>query len=150
MERFRDCLSDCGLADLGFSGYEFTWNNRREGEANIQARLDRATCNESFSDLFPASTVQHLHTEEINHLALLIKVNSCFDTQPRYSWEFRFEEMWTRHEGFQAMIEQAWEEEDTGDRGVSALCDKLRRISGDMQSWSRNVVGSIRKEIKRL
>jgi hypothetical protein len=58
--------------------------------------------------------------------------------------------MWTRHEGFQTMIEQAWEEEDTGDRGVAALCDKLRRVLSDMQSWSQNVFGSIRKEVKRL
>jgi hypothetical protein len=28
--------------------------------------------------------VQHLHTEETDHLALLIKVSSCFDNQPRY------------------------------------------------------------------
>jgi hypothetical protein len=58
--------------------------------------------------------------------------------------------MWTRHEGFQPLIEQAWEEKDTGDRGVSALCDKLRRVMSDMQLWSRSVFGSIRKEIKRL
>jgi hypothetical protein len=74
MERFRDCLDDCGLADLGFSGYKYTWNNRREGADNIQARLDRGTCNMGFSELFPATTVEHIMTEESDHLALLIRV----------------------------------------------------------------------------
>jgi hypothetical protein len=49
MERFRDCLTDCGLADLGFSGYEYTWDNRREGDDNVNTRLDRATCSNSFA-----------------------------------------------------------------------------------------------------
>jgi hypothetical protein len=29
MSLFRECLDDCGLVDLGFSGPKFTWNNRQ-------------------------------------------------------------------------------------------------------------------------
>jgi hypothetical protein len=29
MEDFASCLSECGLKDLGYRGYDFTWNNRR-------------------------------------------------------------------------------------------------------------------------
>ncbi|XP_071681350.1 uncharacterized protein [Lolium perenne] len=43
MQSFRDCLADCELTDLGYKGYPFTWNNKRDGEANIQVRLDRGT-----------------------------------------------------------------------------------------------------------
>ena len=31
MEDFRDCLADCGPADLGFSGYPYTWDKKRDG-----------------------------------------------------------------------------------------------------------------------
>lgn len=31
MGAFRDCLLDCQLTDLGYTGYHFTWNNRRGG-----------------------------------------------------------------------------------------------------------------------
>jgi hypothetical protein len=48
------------------------------------------------------------------------------------------------------MIEQAWEREDWGGSGLEALWSRLKRISGSMQSWSHNVFGSVRKEIKRL
>jgi endonuclease/exonuclease/phosphatase family metal-dependent hydrolase len=81
MERFRTCLDDCGLADLGFSGYEYTWNNRREGADNIQARLDRAVCNSDFLEIFPATSVEHIMTEESDHLALLIRVADSIQTQ---------------------------------------------------------------------
>jgi hypothetical protein len=74
MEKFRSCLTDCRLVDLGYSGYPFTWDNKREGLANVQARLDRATANEKFLDMFPQTNVQHIITEESDHMALLIKV----------------------------------------------------------------------------
>nr|XP_051220950.1 uncharacterized protein LOC127339093 [Lolium perenne] len=151
MERFCDCLSDCGLADLGFSGYAYTWNNRRDGLENVQARLDRATCNDGFAQLFPATYVEHLITEESDHLALLIKVAAAFPTQQRQNPRgFRFEEMWTRHADFQTMIERAWEQEDRGEHGLQAFWSRLKRLSGSMQSWSHSVFGSVRKEIKRL
>ncbi|KAM0917175.1 hypothetical protein ACQ4PT_009616 [Festuca glaucescens] len=151
MERFRECLSFCGLADLGFSGYAYTWNTRREGSDNVQARLDRATCTGSFAQLFPATTVEHVLTEESDHLALLIKVmDTPLAQRLPNSRGFRFEEMWTRHEGYVPMVEQAWEKEDWDDRGLGALWNRLKRVSGSMQSWSREVFGLVQKEIKRL
>jgi hypothetical protein len=118
MERFRTCLDDCGLADLGFSGYEYTWNNRREGADNIQARLDSVVRNVDFIEIFPATSVEHIMTEESNHLALLIRVADSPQVQRAASVRgFKYEEMWTRHEGYTSMIEQTWEAEDRGERG---------------------------------
>jgi hypothetical protein len=74
MELFRDCLTDCRLHDLGYSGYDFTWDNRREGADNVQVRLDRATSTSSFLDLFPMTSVEHIPTEESDHMALLVRV----------------------------------------------------------------------------
>ncbi|KAL9666415.1 hypothetical protein QQ045_000746 [Rhodiola kirilowii] len=42
MVNFRRVLDDCELTDIGFSGYPFTYSNRREGDAEVRARLDRA------------------------------------------------------------------------------------------------------------
>ena len=36
MEEFGLALESCGLANLGFRGYPFTWNNKRLGGANTR------------------------------------------------------------------------------------------------------------------
>ena len=45
MEEFRTVLDSCNLADLGFIGDKYTWNNKRSGAANTRQRLDRAVAN---------------------------------------------------------------------------------------------------------
>ncbi|KAJ8448576.1 hypothetical protein Cgig2_012220 [Carnegiea gigantea] len=38
---FRDTFDECGLYDLGFSGYDYTWWNGQKGERSVEERLDR-------------------------------------------------------------------------------------------------------------
>jgi hypothetical protein len=110
MQGFRDCLADCGLTDLGYSGYAFTWNNKREGLDNIQVRLDRGTATAQFLALFPFTHVDHVATEESDHMALVIKMADVIAAGQRQgSRGFAFEEMWTKHEDYDRMIKEAWE-----------------------------------------
>ena len=53
MLAFRDCLLLCELEDLGFTGDPYTYNNGQDWYRNIQVRLDRATCTNTFLNLFP-------------------------------------------------------------------------------------------------
>ncbi|KAL0001855.1 hypothetical protein SO802_015636 [Lithocarpus litseifolius] len=46
MEGFRECLSDCGLVDLGFVGQRYTWCNGRIGVHLTLIRLDKYVANE--------------------------------------------------------------------------------------------------------
>src|SRR4051812_30303902 len=88
MEEFRDCFTECGLLDLGYSGYAYTWDNNRDREDNVQVRLDRATCNDSFSSLFPLTTVENIPTESIT------VAKEAPKQQARGARQFCYEEMW--------------------------------------------------------
>jgi hypothetical protein len=151
MKKFRRCLTDCRLVDLGYSGYPFTWDNKREGLANVQAHLDRATSNEQFLDMFPQTNVQHIITEESDHMALLIRVAVEADSHSLpASRGFMFEEMWTKHENYDSMVKNAWQASTWCGGGVDGLWNRLKEVSKEMKRWSFNSFGSVRKEIKRL
>jgi hypothetical protein len=109
MEGFRDAIDYCRMADLGYIGLPYTWDNRQQEGANIKVRLDRGLGDDTFIDLFDKTTVSHIQTTKSDHCALLIKVS-------RSEWlggsnlrrPFRFENMWTRHENYQKVIEEGW------------------------------------------
>lgn len=60
VEEFREAVDLCELRELGCMGYEFTWNNNRAGEENVQERLDRFFANKEWCDLFKAAFVTNL------------------------------------------------------------------------------------------
>jgi hypothetical protein len=51
MEAFREVLSDCSLVDLGFVGVRFTFNNKRQGRANVKVCLEGAVATSCSRDL---------------------------------------------------------------------------------------------------
>ncbi|XP_051228995.1 uncharacterized protein [Lolium perenne] len=107
METFRHSLEFCGLQDMGYKGYDFTWSNRRLGVDNIQVRLDRGTATSSFLDIYPLSSIEHICTEESDHMAVLVKLRADdVVSRPTVYRGFQFEEMWTKHEGYDDMIKE--------------------------------------------
>lgn len=47
MQNFKDTMGYCGLQDLGFSSYPYTWSSGRLEENNIQERIDRDLASEA-------------------------------------------------------------------------------------------------------
>ncbi|XP_074282902.1 uncharacterized protein LOC141607451 [Silene latifolia] len=42
MNNFREAVDDCGLRDVDFEGYMFTYDNGQAEDDNRQSRIDRA------------------------------------------------------------------------------------------------------------
>lgn len=59
MQLYREVMNDLNMHDLGFKGYKFTWINGREGQGNIQCRLDRMWANTSWKILYSSHPISH-------------------------------------------------------------------------------------------
>lgn len=53
-------MNSLGLVDLGLTGNQFTWKNRRERRAHVKERPDRGVANVTWRETFPRATVKHL------------------------------------------------------------------------------------------
>lgn len=76
IQNFRDTLTLCNLNDLGFIGYPFTWTNGREGDNNIQERLDSGFAMDSWSSIYPVAKVVHENNFFSDHCPLTIEFNT--------------------------------------------------------------------------
>ncbi|CAD6250169.1 unnamed protein product [Miscanthus lutarioriparius] len=108
MKLFRECLENCGLLDLGFSGPKFTWNNRQEGINNVRVRLDRAVVNGQFLQLFDDCHVDNIITFSSDHYAILISIGRGGDTKDyrHVTQNFRYEAMWARAADYKEVVEK--------------------------------------------
>ena len=72
MVEFQSVLLFCGLIDLGYSGYRFTWRNGKAEEAFVEERLDRACASVDWSEIHPRAKVTHLTASYSDHDPILL------------------------------------------------------------------------------
>ena len=98
MAAFRECLRDCKLRDLGFSGHKFTWCNRQDPNSLVKVRLDRAMVNSAFTDCFDGCYVENIVATSSDHYAIRIGLSLSVQEDVRRPVQqgFKFEAMWLR------------------------------------------------------
>uniref|UniRef100_A0A7N2M9L9 Reverse transcriptase n=1 Tax=Quercus lobata TaxID=97700 RepID=A0A7N2M9L9_QUELO len=107
MVEFQSALLFCGLIDLGYNGYRFTWRNGRAEEAFVEERLDRACALVEWSELHPRAKVTHLTASYSDHDPILLDTTpDAAPTPHRRQKLHRFEEKWELEE----LMEQGYEQ----------------------------------------
>lgn len=109
LDAFCGTLEECGLFDLGFTGYEFMWENRRENDAIVEERLDRFCALVEWSVLFLDAEVLHLDENLSDHLPLLLKLKRIQARKGRGKRRFMFENMWIQEDSCRETVKTAWE-----------------------------------------
>ncbi|XP_074305315.1 uncharacterized protein LOC141640411 [Silene latifolia] len=142
MNNFREAVNDCGLRDVSFEGYEFTYDNGQVGEANRQCRLDRAMGNEAWFDLFPYAKLKHLTREWSDHASIKLWLERR-DTQRGRKKLFRFEQVWVGEDGCEEAIKKAWNSE-----GADML-EKLHTCGDELMAWKGVSIGKLLHDIQR-
>lgn len=91
MNGFRDGLEDCGLVDLGFTGFPITWSNQWVDPFTVRCRLDRFCGNETWSSFAPSAHVLHLTYPGSDHVPLILHIRGQGSGPPgprRHPWRF--------------------------------------------------------------
>jgi hypothetical protein len=139
MQAFRDCLVDCSLEDMGFSGDSFTWKRGK-----IRERLDRAVSNGSWTAMHPGAVVQHLGYIKSDHRPILLDTDfQNVQVHPK-SGPQRFEAKWLMESEFREEVRRAWDTAASVDDGVMG---RLGRMHSALHAWDSQI---LRKPKRRL
>ncbi|KAL9672994.1 hypothetical protein QQ045_029247 [Rhodiola kirilowii] len=145
MSNFREVLEDCGLSDLGFKGYPFTFTNGRVGEDEYRARLDREVIDLDWRRSFPKAGVTQFHLHASDHQLLMLDMegSEC----KRKKKLFRFEAMWMDHPSFGNLMGEFWNDRmDVWEDWMNCLKACRRTLS----SWNSSTFGNVQRKIKDL
>ncbi|XP_075670053.1 uncharacterized protein LOC142639800 [Castanea sativa] len=128
MLEFRHTLLHCGLVDLGFNGYRFTWRNGREGEAFVEERLDRAVATTDWCEKFPRAKVHHLSASYSDHDPILVDMVPPNQPRRRRPKIQRFEERWVAHAECEIVIQRSWNHQRLTGSRMYCLFEKNQKM----------------------
>ena len=124
VDSFRDAFVENGLFDLGYTGYDYIWCRRQDGEVVVEERLDRFCATVEWSLCFPETSVLHIESDISDHLPILLK---CYKRKSQFQKtrkRFHFDNMWELEPSCEEVIRKAWE----GCRGADAINNVLLKM----------------------
>ncbi|XP_074293374.1 uncharacterized protein LOC141620388 [Silene latifolia] len=142
MNRFREAVEDCGLRDVPWEGYNFSWDNGQAGDANRQCMLDRALCTSSWLDMFPYARLFFLNREWSDHAPIKLILNRKEGGMDKKR-TFRFEQIWVGEDGCSDAIERGVV------RGRGNLGRVLAECGRELRAWKGTNIGCIKRDIGR-
>lgn len=102
MGKVRRWLRELELKELYLNGRRYTWSNERE-VATLE-KLDRVLSAVDWELAFPNSFLSALSTSTSDHCPLLVALEAQLQTGRR----FFFESFWPKVDGFQEVVQAAW------------------------------------------
>ncbi|XP_074293826.1 uncharacterized protein LOC141620995 [Silene latifolia] len=142
MTNFREAVDDCGLRDVEFDGYEFTYDNGQAEDDNRQSRIDRAMGNDRWFELFPRARLIHMDREWSDHAPIKLMLRKREEGERVGGRIFRFEQMWVGEDGCEETIKKVW------DRSGEDLTSTLAHCAHSLQEWKGLSIGKILRDIR--
>ncbi|KAJ8774442.1 hypothetical protein K2173_016888 [Erythroxylum novogranatense] len=132
MQDFREGIIEAGVSDLPMSGYPFTWDNGREGDDWVEAKLDRFLANDAWRSRFAQSKAAVVEYSSSDHLPIFLQVRLYL---PRSASRiFRFENSWCLENGCREIVKNIW-----SDPNISGVLDRLQLCSSRLSSWGEEL-----------
>ncbi|CAA0818673.1 Unknown protein, partial [Striga hermonthica] len=143
---FNSFISDLGMIELKWVGYNYTWANNREHEGFVEEKLDRAFCSIDWLTEHPNATVENILRSSSDHSMLLINTNA---TPQQMKSRFSFDKRWISKEGVNDVIAKAWNQPCEG-TPMYRVKEKIKATRIALIHWSRNHHSENQKKIQTL
>ncbi|KAL2926999.1 Pre-mRNA-processing protein 45 [Bienertia sinuspersici] len=108
MDCFRECLEECRLRDLGYSGHMFTWERGATSSSKVRECLDRYVATIPWCSRFPNFEVTHLARYKSDHCPIVLTAKNHNGKQRRRKNGFKFETCWLLDEECEPLVRRAW------------------------------------------
>lgn len=146
MERFRQTLENCELADLGYKGQWYTWSRGVHEESNVRERLDREVASSNWCSKFPEFEVTHLISSRSDHIPVLLtwqvsKAGNLLSRKKR----MHFEALWVKETECETIIFDTW-----NSNWNSGISQKMEHVNHNLRKWHSRRYGKMRKDISDL
>lgn len=138
MNKFRSFVDNNELKELHMHGRRFTWSNERD--APTMTKIDRVLVSLDWELDNPNCLLQALSSGVSDHAPLHLNTGAMFCPKKR----FRFEIFWTKLEGFDDAVREAWTCNDDIVDPFKRLDALFRNTASALQAWGQRKTGNIK------
>lgn len=142
MGRFRRWTDDLALKELPLLGRNFTWSNGQSRPTLV--RLDRVFSSADWDVQLSDCLLQSLASQDSHHCPLLLGLQDL----ERGKGRSHFQSFWTKVDGFQEAVAQAWGSVSAGPCPLITLAKKLQTTARGLQKWSDKIVGCVKLQLE--
>ncbi|KAM6554157.1 hypothetical protein CsatB_014919 [Cannabis sativa] len=112
-DHFLNCVNQCQLKDVKFSGNFFTWSNKQHGEDRIYFKIDRILANQSWLNAYENAEATFLNEELFDHSP---KVLTLYPHLNGGIKPFKYFRMWKSHSKYDRRLEEIWKQSIGGSK----------------------------------
>lgn len=142
MTKFQNFVDDHELKELYIHGRRFTWSNERN--APTFTKIDRILVSVEWELSNPDYLLQALSTSASDHAPLHLSTSTHFCAKHL----FRFELYWTKLEGFEEAVREAWVCSNEIFDPFKRLDALFRNTTAFLQAWGQRKTGNIKMLMK--
>ena len=136
---FRNCVEQCGLEDIQYSGNRYTWNNKQLGEERICSKIDRIMANEEWKSNFENAEAVFFKEGYFDHSPAVLFCSPKMITGKKV---FKYFEMWSTHPRFKQVVKEIWEQRIEGTK-MYLIVVKLKALKMALYELNRQEFSQI-------
>lgn len=139
MAAFRDSINVMELKEIKLAGKKFTWTNNR-----THTRIDRAFCSIEWETMLPECFLQTGSSASSDHCPIILVGDVMRNTYRG----FIFESFWTKLQGYNEVVAEAWNQPTGVYNAFLNLHIKMQRTGKKLKQWARTKIGRNRVQMQ--